>query len=473
MFNRGRQDISAEELGADLAALERISGDAAEAGHRVLSRFFFVYVAESKSVKPDSPHRHYEFLHATFGEYLVARLVVDEIVEIARAAFSSRRGVREPEDDLLFALLSFEALSARHPVLTFAREMSTGLPPEDRDHIGVVLATLLDGYRDRPARDRYQDYRPRPVDRVRESAAYTANLVLLMVAVDPRKRVELRDLFPAPVFEQAWRSMLFLWQSGLDAESYNSVLSILVNDQDRLRLTGPQKFGRVNAHLTALLAGDRLLATVVRHGNAFIDDGFDARPGDTWEEMTGPWLAHALARWSGPGAFRSVTMTIPDDAEQDAVEEFCRRLTMLLKLRAHDMDIEQAKAFIRIIADHEAVDPVALASAVVAHPGLLTRIPELTDPDAYWTPAAKLMLTAALIDGAAAPELKDLCLKIRRSGQLGKVTQQTLTAVRDLLEAFASPKTRQPLQPPQKPHPPTNHTSITGLTWDPTAAGDA
>lgn len=180
-------------------------------------------------------------------------------------------------------------------------------------------------------------------------------------------------------------------------------------------------------------------------------------------ETTGPWLAHAMARWS-PGGFKSVTMTIPDDAGPAQVEEFCDRLTTLLKLRSNEMDIEQAETFIRIVAKYEPLDPVALASAVLAHPGLLDMIPELKDATVYSAPAAALMLATALFDAAAAPELEDLCRRVRRSSPLGKGTKQTPGAVRDLIEAFTAPKT---------PHGQTNHTSLRGLTWDSLPATDA
>jgi len=402
MFNRGRQDISAEELGTDLAALEKIGGNAAEAGHRVLGKFFFVYVAEARFAEPDSPQRRYEFLHATFGEYLVARLVVEELCEVARAAFSSRRGVREPEDDLLFALLSFEPLSTRQPTLKFAREMCAAIDVEDRDHIVEVLMTLIAGHRDRHGSDKYQDYRPLPVDRVRELAAYTANLVLLLVAVHPDRRVSLSIFWK-------WPSTLRLWQSGLDGESYNGVLSILANEKGRLRLVdGAVTPGVVNDHLTALLAEDRDMAFMYRYGSAFTFNTFDARPGDTWSEVMYPWLSVALARQNRNG-FDSIFMTIPDDADPDMVNDFCERLAMLLKSHAYVTDIDQMKVFVQVLLDKGHRDPVALASAVLAHPQLLSLVPDLNDAALYSTYAARLMFMA---ESPGHPLLERLCRRL-------------------------------------------------------------
>jgi hypothetical protein len=67
--------------------------------------------------------RSYEFLHATFGEYLVASHVMGELVDVADKAFAGRRGPSDPQDDLLFALLSHQPLAARTSTLSFAGEI--------------------------------------------------------------------------------------------------------------------------------------------------------------------------------------------------------------------------------------------------------------------------------------------------------------------------------------------------------------
>src|SRR5262249_9460068 len=114
MFNRGRQDIDEEELGADLAVLDpRLMERSrpADAGRRIIGEFFFVHAAEARPLtgsgeraaepigRPshrEEPRRTYEFLHATFGEYLVARRVMDELIEVAGRAFAGRRGPTDP-----------------------------------------------------------------------------------------------------------------------------------------------------------------------------------------------------------------------------------------------------------------------------------------------------------------------------------------------------------------------------------------
>ncbi|HEX8865797.1 MAG TPA: ATP-binding protein, partial [Lentzea sp.] len=82
MFNRGAQWVAEHEVTADLASLLGVESfhrpegthTRLSSGESVLGRFFFVQTSEA--VREDHTKlRTYEFLHATFGEYLVARYV--------------------------------------------------------------------------------------------------------------------------------------------------------------------------------------------------------------------------------------------------------------------------------------------------------------------------------------------------------------------------------------------------------------
>ncbi|GAA1982604.1 ATP-binding protein [Catenulispora subtropica] len=440
MFNRGRQDISAEELGTDLTALEKVTGNAADAGHEVLGKFFFIYVAEARFQKPDAPDRRYEFLHATFGEYLVARLVVDELAEVARAAFSSRHGMREPEDDLLFALLSSEALSTRLPTLTFAEARCAQLD-EDREQIVKMLNTLLAGHRDRHGSDKYKDYRPKPVDRVRELAAYTANLVLLRHAFDPQWQVPLRELFPdAADPERPWRAMLSLWRAGLNDEAWNGLIDVLRYDDGHLRLTenSSPTPARVNAYFAARLGGDRHLVDALRYGYAFTDNWLFGALNDGWMEANGPWLAASLAN-----RHLGVNMLVnepPEDADINDVASFRAELAMLLKTRATHMSIGQVKEITTLLVDDDQPDSVALACAVMAYPDLLAQVPGLDDPELFATPQAELLLRAFLPPRVAEPEpLERLRRDVRRRSSLDQIPGSVLAAVREIVFAYRWP----------------------------------
>lgn len=81
MLNRRRQWVTASELGDDLdALLGRLAAESrfrGPLGHGdiALGRFFFIQRAQA--VQDGHRLATYEFLHATFGEYLAVRLAVD------------------------------------------------------------------------------------------------------------------------------------------------------------------------------------------------------------------------------------------------------------------------------------------------------------------------------------------------------------------------------------------------------------
>ncbi|GAA2040836.1 hypothetical protein GCM10009839_48850 [Catenulispora yoronensis] len=435
MLNRGRQDISAQELGKDLEALEGLTGDPAEAGHRVLGKFFFVYVAEARFERPDAPDRRYEFLHATFGEYLVARLVIETLVEATRAAFSSPRDRRKPGDDLLFAMLSFEALSTRLPTLLFAQAVCGRLDDLERANSIEVLTALLAGHRSRHGSDKYQGYKAKPIDRVRELAAYTANLVLLRLAIDPGQSVSLHELFiGVPDPEQSWQSMLSLWQAGLDSESWNSLVDILDRDMNCLliALYSQGRTGIVQPHYVARLSGDKSLEMTLRFGYAFTEGAFFSQHGDHWLEVNEPWLSKALAEHGNE--IITLLQQPPPDANPNETAHFRAKLTMLIKVRSADLSDIQAREITTLLVKNERPDTIALASALITHPILIAQIPELQAPDLFSDPAADLLLRA--LSGESGQAVS----KLRGRSSLGEVPPEILSAVRDLVAAHRWPK---------------------------------
>jgi len=111
----------------------------------VVGRFFFVYQAQA--IRDDIRLRTYEFLHATFGEYLIAHLVTHELSDLADAAqFAASRGRPAPTGDaFLHALLSFMPLALRGTVVSFLAEQLQALPEHQRHHVRPVLAGLFRG----------------------------------------------------------------------------------------------------------------------------------------------------------------------------------------------------------------------------------------------------------------------------------------------------------------------------------------
>jgi len=198
-----------------------------------------------------------------------------------------------------------------------------------------------------------------------------------------------------------WRSMLGLWRAGLDGESWRAMLSVLVYYNGRLFLTQEYSAAGSDAGHHAKLAGDDHAERVIRFGEALVDGHLYANPGDVWSDTVEPWLALALSNRSS-GRVLSLVLRGVTGVDREQIDSVLDKLEMLLKVRAHETEDVQAESFVRFILDNRKdipPDPYALAAAVLAHPGLLKRIPELKDARLYDTPGVRLMLRAGIVGG--------------------------------------------------------------------------
>lgn len=207
MFNRQQLWVSEADLDRDLRALV---GPAA-AG-LVVGRFYFVHVAQA--VHGTQTSRTFEFLHATFGEYLIARLVV-------RAFFALT------DDAFCHALLSFAPLATQPNTVGFIRSLVRSRTSEDRANLTALLLRLFRGSL-APRGESIDDYRPAAVGMPARYAAYSANLFLL--AVIAAGQVTTDQLFPGDTHVDEWARTARLWQSQLPAEGWrNLVLHMTVH----------------------------------------------------------------------------------------------------------------------------------------------------------------------------------------------------------------------------------------------------
>ncbi|MEV6342865.1 AAA family ATPase [Actinoplanes sp. NPDC051851] len=216
MFHRMRLWVTTTELDADLAGLGlQPSRTAATAGFRtpitageeMVGRFFFIQRAEA--LRDDRRLQTYEFLHATFGEYLIARLVVHAVRDAAaRAAARTLRLGQAEEDELLRSLLGFTPLTARNNVLSFAAAML------GREDTPALRAWLVDRLRVATTRPHHAPGTYQPVDRRADHwmAIYSFNLMLLTVACGtPLSTVELYPDAPDPA--RILRDSALQWQA--------------------------------------------------------------------------------------------------------------------------------------------------------------------------------------------------------------------------------------------------------------------
>lgn len=234
MFNRGLQLASDREIERDLSAL--ISGGVSgqNPGRRfrqpltraemALGRFFFVQ--KSSATSSDRVLTTYEFLHAKFGEYLVARLIWGHIRRVLLLTSQSCEMAWHDSiesDGQLYKILTHSAISIRTPILSFLKEIISS--DSDGEKFVGVLQGVFKNSSDRIGEPPLDGYLPRDSTPVRRQAVYSANLTLLILACSVSE-LDVRNLFQCD-HEQAislWRRQSLLWKSQMTEEEYASFI---------------------------------------------------------------------------------------------------------------------------------------------------------------------------------------------------------------------------------------------------------
>jgi hypothetical protein len=428
MFNRGRQDIGEEELGHDLAVIEprlMTRWRPAEAGRRIIAEFFFVHAPEARvEPGPDAPmpgyragrppgaRRSYEFLHATFGEYLIAQRILDELADIAAKAHAGRRGVAEPDDSLLFALLSPQPLAARRSVIEFASDIGSGLDKPERARIIDVLEMLLGSYRNPRGSGKFAAYQPMAADQPRQLACYSANLVVLRMTLgDEGTAVPLARLLRTEGngMDQ-WRSMVLLWQAGLDNDGFQAML-------DSVRLAAPGRPAIINALtmesppnedpwgnepfwergdpwrkplpsaiVAARLMHDELTEQYLRYGLAAVDGSTYQLGGESWADTVIPQLIAGITAVedSFGGRFPE---RFPGPSPEASTDDINQVVNLIHAYLQHPISVasDRFSAF-RLLLELRTwfeSDDRAFARSVLSMPALMLENEELREPSLY------------------------------------------------------------------------------------------
>ncbi|MGR6921115.1 NACHT N-terminal helical domain 7-containing protein [[Actinomadura] parvosata] len=229
MFNRDSQWITEDELEADLQALlpeppvsSRSFQPTLSASQLAVGRFFFVH--EAQALQDERRLKTYEFLHATFGEYLVARLIAQEVRHLlAQAQLSAPMARRtSPDDAFLHALLSHTPLSSRESIPEFLHELLRELPEGKELLLGMFRDALMSR-----TTSTYDAYQPGRIEAFRtvpaRLAAYSVNLLLLLILA--AGQVTGGELFDEPPYVIArWRGLARFWQSQI---SYNAWFNLI------------------------------------------------------------------------------------------------------------------------------------------------------------------------------------------------------------------------------------------------------
>jgi hypothetical protein len=227
MFNRRSQWVSEGDLDADLTALLGVTQDPRRAdglraqltaAQLTIGRFFFIH--ESQATRDEMRVQTYEFLHATFGEYLVARLVTQVLTDmLTRESAGLNVRIGGTDDTLLHALLSFAALTARAPIVAFLRDLLGRLTDRQRTEIARLLLRLHARALFARTESAYSGYQPLPLTLTARHSAWSANLALLAVLASGT--VAGTQLFPRESDPAvAWRSQAMMWRSQLSNDEW-------------------------------------------------------------------------------------------------------------------------------------------------------------------------------------------------------------------------------------------------------------
>ncbi|GAA2331910.1 hypothetical protein [Dactylosporangium salmoneum] len=380
MFNRGRQYITMQELDDDLRHLRVHEGNG---GEQVVGSFYFIHVAEAQLTGAGGAGRCYEFMHATFGEYLVADMLVGALRDLAHEAYGRPRATGELRDDRLHALLSHRPLASSRPTLTFAVDLIEELAEEERRHVVTALDRLIGGFHQRDQETRYAAYRPLGIDHLRQLAAYSANLVALRVSIARGQAVPLSTLWPDGDLLKRWRSTVSLWSSGLDTEGWHAMLALLSRGGVvGVRLTAAHDALPVDVQ-HARLACEIDRDAILRAGIAALHGDWLAAPGDLWDDVMAYW---AIAELVNDDDRLPAELPRPSDPSDRLGAPTAAMLWRVLRLRGSRMQGREIRDLVGHLLDSRPavmIDPYALAAAVAAHSLLLEQIPLLRDPATY------------------------------------------------------------------------------------------
>ncbi|TCC24893.1 NACHT domain-containing protein [Kribbella speibonae] len=413
MFNRGRQHITDTELNADLAALEppaaiRAGVQPLTAADRVLGEFMFVHNARADREQRGA----YEFLHATFGEFLVAELVVQLLVQLTRhreleADLPHSGGL---DDELLRRLLSHQPLSARYPILIFVAELTERLADDNHDAFQATISHLLQRELTRPDTGD-QLYTPLPYDPIRRRACYTANLTLLrLVAAD--------DVVPVPAVvggtdtADRWTRTVRLWRAGLDRSSWITLMNTVTLEptDGPVILAEAELSAGITTTFDPVLKEAELLGDVMHQAVLTVGSRATHASDLDWWLPTDVVALGEIANiyFYGIGVPQFDRLLPYDGVAFDelldkvssatAITSSVKRAILLLLTRtAPRLSFEYVRESLAVILPRlEAGHEIEIAAVVGSHPALLATMPELRDYLYAAEPARSTTVVAVL-----------------------------------------------------------------------------
>ena len=190
-----------------------------------LGQFFFLYRAEI--VETDSTVRHgFEFLHATFGEFLVARSLaraLDQAITSSRYSMAlDAAALPKMVASYLGPYLAYKPLVRETQLVEFLQGLS-------RKHVKdpqAVSPMLLDFLHDILNGFRWSsEYQPFDLSPVTAAAVWSVNLVILAVTAG-RPPIQITREVLGKERLVGWRRLVQLWKSQLDPDDWNATINL-------------------------------------------------------------------------------------------------------------------------------------------------------------------------------------------------------------------------------------------------------
>ncbi len=230
MFNRRSQWASGAELDSDLSILLHTGEQRPRSGgphapltsaQQAIGGFFFIH--ESQAIRDNGRLHTYEFLHATFGEFLVARLVIRVLAGmLPRQQDAGTFPPHGADDGLLHALLSFAALASRGPIVGFLADLIGQMETGQRGALAQLTLRLHARALYARAESNLSGYEPLALTVTARHAAWSANLVVLAVlAAGEMTGAQLFPDDPDPAW--AWRNEAMIWRSQLGGQGWQGL----------------------------------------------------------------------------------------------------------------------------------------------------------------------------------------------------------------------------------------------------------
>ena len=215
MFNRQQLYIRSDQLNADLECLK---GGKPLKGDLEFRKFFFIHSMHYKLSKDHSQYA-YEFLHATFSEFLTARFITEQLMML-------EDGI--PENTWYIAL-AFTPLFSRFEIVRMIREWAAIKLSRNivKDNLERLIDNELSGILSGELMVTLHQiattisHLPRG-ECINHVSIYTANLLILRLMLDDYYVVQYERFGGIDI----WSRILQLWRYSFSDKDYISIISL-------------------------------------------------------------------------------------------------------------------------------------------------------------------------------------------------------------------------------------------------------